>query len=485
MKSIGKRAAVAVCGLLLAMETACANSLQVSNVTVSKRDDHSAYVNFDIAWQNSWRLTNVNHDATWVFFKVRQEGGTEWLHVNLEGAGVNPPDYSTGAGTAIDLIVPSDGAGLFVRRAAQGWGALSATNVRAVWRIPPGTLVKSGKIHMQALAVEMVYVAEGAFKVGSGSADESGSFTEGSWTGGATLPFRITGEGALPIAPTAGCLWGTSSGGLNTIGEAGTLPAAFPKGFAAFYCMKYEVSQGQYADFLNTLTPAQAANRYYASSTDRYTLSVAGGVYSAAAPDWACNRLGYADGSAFMDWAGLRPRTELEFEKSCRGPLDPVANEFAWGTTAIGKATALYNDGTGLDATEGGNCNYDQPFGPYRVGIFATPSSTREQAGASYWGILDLSGSLWEFVVTVGNPAGRAFTGLHGDGKLTADGYADVEAWPGADAVGNGFRGCGYHDPSYLARVSDRSYCGNHADTSRSEVCGGRAARTAPAGVQP
>jgi formylglycine-generating enzyme required for sulfatase activity len=486
-----KRRAVTLCGMLLAAGVACANSLQVTNVVVSKRDDHTAYVNFDIAWQNSWRYTNVNHDAAWVVFKVRQEGGTEWQHVNLEYTGINPSAYSNGVGTAVDLIVPSDGVGLIVRRASEGFGTLAVTNVQAVWHIPSGTLVKSGKLFMRALAMEMVYVAEGAFKVGSGGT-ETGSLTDGSWTNGVTIPFQITSEAALTITQTAGCLWGTKTDNNSTFGGTGTLSADFPKGYAAFYCMKTEASQGQYVDFLNTLTAVQATNRYSSTAWNRYTLSVSGGSYSASVPDRICNGLCYADAAAFMDWAGLRPMTELEFEKACRGPLDPVANEFVWGTTAIGRTTGIVNDNLGTAVATNGNCNCQvyganaSPYGPFRAGIYATSTSTREAAGASYWGILDLGGSLWEYVLTLGRAEGRAFTGLHGDGKLTADGAANVASWPSVTtAVGIGFRGGSYQDSQDLTRISARNYCGAYADPSRNNLCCCRGARTAPAGVQP
>ena len=43
----------------------------------------------------------------------------------------------------------------------------------------------------------------------------------------------------------------------------------------------------------------------------------------------------WADCATYADWAGLRPMTELEFEKACRGPLKPVPDEYAWGTAAV------------------------------------------------------------------------------------------------------------------------------------------------------
>jgi formylglycine-generating enzyme required for sulfatase activity len=395
-------------------------------------------------------------------------------------------------GTAVDLIVPDDRIGLFVRRAGQGAGRLAVTNVQAVWNIASANVAKMSLIQMRAQALEMVYVAEGAFKVGSGG-NEPGSLTDGSWTSGATIPYRIASEDELTIANTPGCLWGTISGSARgTIGTAGTLPAAFPKGYAAFYCMKDEASQGQYADFLNTLTAVQATSRFSTSAWTRYTLSVSSGVHSASVPDRTCNGLCYADAAAFMDWAGLRPFTELEFEKACRGPLDPAPREFAWGTTVIGRTTGILNDSDGTATAADGNCNCkvggvaSNPQGPFRVGIYATATSSREQAGASYWGILGLSGNLWEYAVSVDAPAGRAFTGRHGDGKLTIDGYADVSGWPSAtDAVGIGFRGGSYHDAENCVRVSDRSWCGGYWDAKRTAFCSCRGVRTAPQWVEP
>ena len=122
-------------------------------------------------------------------------------------------------------------------------------------------------LQVKVFAVEMVYVPQGSFYVGSGAnPGESGSFTNGSRTSGATIPYQIASEAALGIDNAAGKLWGTSSSQGNTIGNAtsygeATLAAAYPKGFAAFYCMKYEISQGQYRDFLNGLTYAQQVSR--------------------------------------------------------------------------------------------------------------------------------------------------------------------------------------------------------------------------------
>ncbi|MBK8575033.1 MAG: SUMF1/EgtB/PvdO family nonheme iron enzyme [Elusimicrobia bacterium] len=369
--------------------------------------------------------------------------------------------------------MPPDRVGLFVRRAAEGAGPVAVENVRAVFNFSDHGLLRTTKVKMQALAMEMVYVAEGDFAAGSGGTEVS-SFT--------LTTINTNQANAVPAGV------GTKGGKAGGYPEGQTAPNVnWPNGYSAFYCMKYEISQGQYADFLNMLTATQAGNRYSVSSSGyRYTISGTHPTFTATAPDRACNFISWADGSALADWSGLRPMTELEYEKACRGPLMPVANEYAWGTVTITATTAIGADGTGSDTATGGNCNYDasSPNGPYRVGIYATGSSTREQAGASYWGIMELSGNVWERSVTIGHATGRAFTGLMGDGVLTTSGNANVSLWPGTDAGGAGFRGGSWTNAAVFARTSDRGNAAN-VGADRYNSYGSRAVRPAPSGVGP
>jgi formylglycine-generating enzyme required for sulfatase activity len=291
---------------------------------------------------------------------------------------------------------------------------------------------------------------------------------------GATIPLLIASEGALGIDNAAGKLWGTSTSGGNTIGNVAsdaeaTLAGAFPKGFAAFYCQKYEITQQQYVDFLNTLTQTQANNCKYTGSSDRYAISgTLVGSYATTNPYVACNYLSWMDGAAYSDWAGLRPMTELEFEKACRGTVASVAGEYAWGNTTATAATGISNGGLANEtpSNSGANAVYGNSGtgGPLRVGAFANGSSTRAQSGASYYGIMELSCNLFERVVTVGNASGRAFTGEHGDGTLSANGHANETFWPGFNSgevtgvSGSGFRGGVWGDGTAEMRVSDRKY---------------------------
>jgi len=466
------------------------NNLQVSNVKLMGQNTieginhvlNFTFVKFDLTWENSWRTSSSpnNWDAAWVFVKFRIGEG-EWQHAKLNDTG-----HSTGTGTPSTIRVGlsneispyhsinNPGIGVFIYRSEDGNGTFSINSALLRWNYGQNGIADDASIEIKVFAFEMVYVPEGAFKLGSGGT-ESGSLTDGSWVSGATIPFEINSENAVDIGSEAGKLWGTSVSGDNTIGDSGTLPEQFPKGFQAFYCMKYSVSQQQYVDFLNSLTQEQATiHKYNKTGTDR-RYEITGtevGSYQTTNPYVPCNWMSWDDCTFFADWAGLRPMTELEYEKACRGTSNPVANEYAWGTANIttGKYT-LANPGTvnesiatnyNTSGTEG-NANYQTTIptgyeGPLRSGIFAISNSSRVKAGASYYGIMELSGNLWKRIVTIGNSNGRLFTGLHGDGILIGTSH-NVTAWPvGLTAIGAGYRGGAWGAVATSLRVSDRTY---------------------------
>ena len=60
---------------------------------------------------------------------------------------------------------------------------------------------------------------------------------------------------------------------------------------------------------------------------------------------------------------------------------------------------------------------------------------------------MDLAGSLGEKCVSIGHPIGRAYTGSHGDGVLSADGMVNPD-WPKGikEEGGYGYRGGGYYE---------------------------------------
>jgi formylglycine-generating enzyme required for sulfatase activity len=255
-------------------------------------------------------------------------------------------------------------------------------------------------------------------------------------------------------------------GGFCTTSSVPGVNSNWPNGFKAFYCMKYEITQGQYRDFLNTLTYLQQSTRTGVAPNSPVTSGAMGtnnasrngidiqtpgnpttvipAVYGcnlnnnsifneAFDGEWlACNSISYTDQAAFLDWAGLRPMTELEYEKACRGPLY-TANEYAWGTTQLSAATAISNSGASNELiTNPGlswaNINNVYTAGPMRVGIFAGSFTSRQQAGATYYGIMEMTGNLAESVINVTN---TGFTGNHGDGLLSVSGNANATTWSG------------------------------------------------------
>ena len=310
----------------------------------------------------------------------------------------------------------------------------------------------------------MVYIPEGGFFAGD-NATSTGAFRQGSSDND---PWWIGSESAISVTNSPGSGTGVrpekAAEYYDTLDTAGyTLPAAFPKGYQAFYMMKGEIGQAQWVNFFNTLTPTQKSTRditevvlpcnnkcnddlnyrnnvSWTDSGDA-TLPDQGG--GATYEGVAMNYISWGDLTAYLDWAGLRPMSELEFERAGRGPQRAVSGEYAWGSTSITQATGITNEGLPSERAESGaNCAYSEAIeGPLRVGSFAYGVSTRIASGAGYYGVMELSGNLWERAVTVSNTTGRSFEGrYHGNGALDSSGDPNVSTWPGTDAEGSGSR---------------------------------------------
>lgn len=502
------------------------NNILVSNISLENQNAtaNTIFIQFDISWDNSWRTSTYesNWDAAWVFVKFRRTTSNTWNHVSILSTGHVAPSGSS-------ISAPTDSTGVFIYKDADGIGSNSFSSVQLKWNYANDGLLDNMSIELCVYAIEMVYIPQNSFSVGSGGS-EVGSLTNGSWSSGATIPLSISSESAITIENTAGNLWGISSAGSSTIGGTGSLSANYPKGYQGFYCMKYEITQGQYVSFLNKLTRSQqdthtetSLSSGTTSVTKRYVMTNTttsqnrNGIRCDASIDGtapitfycdlngngteneaddgeflACNFLSWANFSAYLDWCGLRPMSELEFEKACRGTETPVANEYAWGSTTIASSSySLSNDGANNEvissnySTSNGNASYTSTDGtingPLRNGIFAasTGNTGRITSGSTYYGILEMSGNLWERVVSLGNATGRTYTGLHGNGALDATGYANVSNWPADDAIGGGFRGGNWNQASSYLCISNRIF-GALTGNTREYNYGGRGVRTAP-----
>jgi len=450
-------------------QTATSNNIQVSTpvLTGQNTGSHFTQVQFTVTWDNSWRDV-VNWDAAWVFVKYKGNDGV-WKHATLSATG---SDHTAPSGSTI--TPSSDGKGVFIYRSTNGSGSNSFTNAKLHWNYGTDGVGDNDLVTVKVFAIEMVYAPTAEFAAGDGT------------SGGNQFTLTTINTSNATTAPSGSGSLGGQAGGYPT-GATVPTDAAYPNGYAAFYCMKYETSQGQYADFLNTLTSTQASNDFPNSNGNkRHTISVSGGVYASSRPDRACNDIGQTLSWAYADWAALRPMTELEYEKSCRGNQTPVAGEYAWGTTNITAADAISGteDGTETVTTSGANCCYnDRLFsggdggdGPLRCGIFAKGSTTREQAGASYYGIMDLSGNVYENTVGL-TDAGKGYTGLPGDGALDASGYANVSNWPSfARSKGGSFNCTGGNIANLQVSDRDIAETGGAGGSS----AGFRCVRTAP-----
>jgi len=483
--------------IAISSTTAFANNVVFSNVHLSGQNTSSHYslVNFDISWDNSWR-TNAgpnNWDAAWVFVKYRLKTQTTWNHATLNwvdgtgsGDGHTEP---TNSNIASSNDNGSGGAyGVFIyHNSAMAQGSVNYTGAKLRWNYGVDGLADADSVEVCVFAIEMVYVPQGSFELGSGGTEVDPFYLYPTTTN----TYTVSNENAITVGTTAGNLYYATV--QNGGDQAGPIPAAFPKGFDAFYCMKYEISQEQYAEFLNKLTATQDGTRFPNQNGNyRHAITGSAGARTTTNPNVACNYLSWADVAAYLDWAALRPMSELEFEKACRGTNTPVANQYAWGTTNIAdSAYTLSNAGANNEgiatnySTTAGNASYNTTDGsingPLRCGIFAANGSNtgRETAGATYYGIMEMSGNLWERPVTVGNATGRAFTGINGDGVLDATGNANSSNWPNTTATGAGFRGGGW---SYVAadlRLSDRDLAAL-TGSNRYTACGGRGVRLAP-----
>lgn len=500
-----------------------ANNLALDNAEIYSidTDARTIKVMFDLSWENSFR-DNENHDAVWIFAKYTLDDGATWMHLTLGNHGLNPSGFSYGKKQSdskisrLDIFVPRDRKGAFFYPRTSGAGKVNFAEVEMLWDFGADGVAESDfdltDTKVRLFALEMVYIPEGSFYFGDGSTTNGAiSYGDGSYS----RPGVVNSEDRMMFTSSSKDSWYYRSdpGGSSdeTSGATFDVPRTFPKGYSPFYVMKYELSEAEYVTFFNTLTSAQKTLHDLSSShatyggkntdsTDyRNTFSYVSGNASSERGSRACTYLSWIDLCAFADWAALRPMSEIEFEKVARGPSYPVQNEYAWGTTTIVTgALTISGDEDGTETISSsvvdGAANYgDNTFsggdggkGALRQGIFATSISTRKTAGAGYYGVMELSGNVWEQTVTIGHPSGRAFSGSHGDGALSVGGFATNSDWPGfsysdsgvSDIAGSGLRGGSWQSNAAECRISGRYFAGTNY-LKRARAIGGRLVRSA------
>lgn len=473
-----------------------ANNLVIGSPTLS-----GSNVTFTISWDNSWNtsVSPNNWDAVWVFVKRQSCATNLWTHALVSTSNVH-----TVGGGVLQVDPVTDGMGVFVRRAAVGFGNIATATVTLVMQTP------IGGDNFQVHGIEMVAVPQGDFRIGDAGTNTFSNVL-------ITSAIQASGLATATFSPS----------GLAS--NVTPVPSTFPMGWNNFYAMKYEISQEQYAAFVNTLTYTQQTFRIVPSpnaavgtlalstsaSVNRNGLRIltsgtpinvpavigcdlsGNGVFNEVADgqNIACNYLSWADMIAYLDWAALRPMSEFEYEKLCRGSGQPVVGggEYAWGTQTIlvALSTALTNAGQNSEASTVfgmGLTAYNNTTvstnGPLRCG-FAAGATTRQQAGAGFYGSLDLSGNVYEQCFGGYQWNWSLFTNANGDGTLDSNGNANTTGWPptgggGVTAgIGGGvIRGGSWNETAARLVISDRLNISSNINQIRNSAVGGRGVRS-------
>jgi hypothetical protein len=392
---------VAVCALLLAAGPAQAQILvsaedkmhrvqenqafigRITNISIVPGDDkQKTTIQFDAAWSGSWR-NDSNHDAAWIFFKVRPEGAKEWQHIRLAAdRELNPQGYACEGNRKMDFLLPKEkdpstgldagSTGMFVRQAGQSSTcSISLTKVTAVWDLSKSTGIgRDTKVQIIAVCLKMVYIAEGPFYLGSGGTEPAGWYQysepkerganygitnsnatitlhEGVDDSGEFPTYLVKNAGPIPTGKKPGRLWARGAEP-----DEGEIPATFPNGYRAFYVTAEWINPSDYVIFLNTV-PAKVAEALYdingayfpasyytfeegkanpkvitrEGTSPDYTYVQTMSTYFGRGAVYGMRWLTWEEAASFAAWAGLRPPTELELEKYMRGARQPVPDE--------------------------------------------------------------------------------------------------------------------------------------------------------------
>lgn len=485
-----------IVGCLLFISQAFANNLVISGTP----NFNSGILRFNIQWDNSWSINSgpANWDGVWVFVKRQTCSGTNnWVHQKLSTTSADHvAKVGSNVSTDVQIDAVSDGMGVFIRRI--GTNVVGNVPVQTVYLKVDGSvtgtnpnITTTAADNFEVLGIEMVYVPQGPFYAGDGRGGTS-SFSNGS----ASAPFLVNASVQASGAGTA-----TNYTSNVIYGSPVPLPSTFPLGYNGFYCMKYEATVGIFVEFLNLLTYDQQTtilqeagvtnlpnvlNAWfdYNNSWGFWNHVSTVGVYNTVPAVFTAPYLHLAEGgvvwrtmAAFMDWSGLRPMSEFEYEKACRGsntvtqtPIAAVLNEYPWGTTTINNqqyGSDYTNVNSGPTTNGEGPCFYTGWDGcSMRPGAFAKSNTTRSQSGATYYGIMEMAGNCWEQCVGGGGVDISGFTTANGDGALTSKGLANVTGWPANGGVASGtiIRGGWWEigGNTFRCQTSDRSFYGGY-----------------------
>ncbi len=369
------------------------NYMLVQNVTTTgiNASNQTAQVQFDLNWGYAWK-DSINWDAAWVFMKYKNAAG-EWKPCKIKTTG-----FDHGQGTPNNIQIPADQMGAFVSLEQYGNAHMDISGMQLQWDYSAEGLSNPGAVEVKVFAVEMVYVPQGDFNLFKNF-------------GGTTIiapgdNFGVINTRLTPVLTySGGACRVKGDAGLDSNADGNVDNPDYPTGYTPFYAFKYEMSEQQYADFLNCLTGTQISSLGVAGSS----ITLNNGVYFASAPNRACNGFTDVRALAYADWVGLRPMTILEYSKAALGPYQPIANSQVPLSGYFSNAIVQ------------------------NVGNTDSGSSMKTSSGSGYFGMKDLGGNVAEEMVNLN--AVNFSKNIHGDGALSANGSSDVANWSGLNMV--------------------------------------------------
>jgi len=501
------------------------SKLIISNIEIIP-EENFATIKFDLNWNNAWK-NQINCDGIWVFAKYKTGGIYKHIffadssNSDFNYADQMPMGFSKGNSiNKIGIWVPKEKQGAFVFLTS-GNGDVVVKGIEFQWNFKDAGLKSAENVEVKVFGVEMVYIPQDTHYVGDplgGQLNEKGErkaplnclyvFPKN----GAYL---VDSEDEIIVNAKEGFLYCNQDNERSRDDVPFAIPKNYPKGHKSFWYMKYGLNSRQYVDFLNCLTRKQQQahvrsdimqdniQNYHVmtnSEEEKYRQSIVCALrnhgttgpleFYTYAPARACNAIAWADTAAYASWSGLRPVTEFEFEKACRGPKEAVAWECAWGSNEIGRAdtfdgadgsgdeikipktglvNACYGQGIAPFEAAAGKVEADNPGfeGPVSCGLYEKTKHEgipqRINDGAGYYGNLELSGNCWEPVVSFGSPEGRKFIPEHGKGELDENGFSTIKTWPDKTGKGTGVRGGVYRSPNASFLAVALRFAGCHA----------------------
>ena len=173
-----------------------------------------------------------------------------WAHATLNDTG-----HTMGTGTAatydVGLVDPTaafnlstnPAVGVFIYRSGVGSGTFSQIGTSLSWNYQQDGVADNDTVEVEVFGIEMVLVPQGSSYAGD-IGSSTGAFKQGSSD---SDPWYVGSESAISVTNTAGN--GSNSGETldsyyyqsdsssddDASGSAFTIPAAYPKGYGAYY----------------------------------------------------------------------------------------------------------------------------------------------------------------------------------------------------------------------------------------------------------